>query len=433
MKVSLSFGALALLWATPAISQTIVEDMSFGHKSPLSPNSFNIPGWSMLGEGHVPQLLSDKVIMTPPYGGNKRGSLWAEKNNNVADWQAELKFRAGGQDRAGGNLQLWYAANGEKGISTSSVYTVGKWDGLAIVVDSIGGIQKVRGFLNDGNTEYKNHQDVSSLAFGHCDYVYRNLGRPSSLKIKSTQSGGLEVTVDDKPCFSSQKITLPSNYGFGMTAASADPPDTFEIFGFTLSSLPAGVTPPSNNQNFVGYSAPPTPNQNPQGMLQADDTPASQYTTTETQFADLHNRLNLLSKSITNLFSEVSRLSSSLEARHNELVNRIPANNAAPNTNSQSNTALDNRLANLERILTSMEKELKSGDHSGQFAKISEQIQQTHVGVTEHVPARMREYVIAHTPRIGFILYSFMAFQTLCVGGFVWYKWRKNTMPKKYL
>ena len=64
---------------------------------------------------------------------------------------------------------------------------------------------------------------------------------------------------------------------------------------------------------------------------------------------------------------------------------------------------------------------------------MSEQITQTNLGVTEQVPERMREYMIAHTPRIGFILYSFMAFQTCCVGVFVWYKWRKSTMPKKYL
>src|ERR1700761_4569070 len=114
MRSSISVAALALLWTTSALSQTIVEDMSFGHKQTLSPNSFAIPGWSMLGEGHVPQLLSDKVILTPPYGGHKRGALWAEQKNTFQDWEVSFKFRAGGQDRGGGNLQLWYAANGEK-------------------------------------------------------------------------------------------------------------------------------------------------------------------------------------------------------------------------------------------------------------------------------------------------------------------------------
>jgi lectin, mannose-binding 1 len=429
MKGVFSSLFLYLLWAGASLAQNIVEDMSFGHKQTLSPNSFAIPGWSMLGEGHVPQLLSDKVILTPPYGGHKRGALWAEQKSTLQDWEVSLKFRAGGQERASGKLQLWYVANGDKAISTSSIYTVGKWEGLAIVVDTVGGIQKIRGFLNDGSIEYKSHQDVDSLAFGHCDYNYRNLGRPSHLKISSTRAGGLFVSIDDRTCFATEKINLPADYGFGMTAASADPPDSFEVFTFTLSPVNA---PPPVGQNYQQQQQQQASrsyqNQQAQpqgGMYQLDDTPASQYTTTDAQFADLHNRLSLLSKSISNLFVEVQRISTSFEARQNELMTRMPS--------SQSISSLDNRVANLDRIISSLERELKTGDHSKQFAKLSEQLAQTHSSVTEHVPQRLREYVIAHTPRIGFILYSFMAFQTCCIGAFVWYKWKKSTMPKKFL
>ncbi|OCT46254.1 putative lectin family integral membrane protein [Cladophialophora carrionii] len=429
MKVALSAALVPLLWATASFAQNVIEDMSFGHKNPLSPNSFAIPGWAMLGEGHVPQLLSDKVILTPPYGGHKRGALWAEQKNTLQDWEVDFKFRAGGQDRASGSLQLWYVANGDKSVSTSSLSSVGKWDGLAIVTDTVGGVQKIRGFLNDGSVEYKSHQNVDGIAFGHCDYVYRNLGRPSHLKVRHTRAGGLEVRIDDKPCFATGKVSLPTEYSFGMTAASADPPDSFEVFTFTLSSVT--TSPPPTLQN----TQPPPTYQNQQaqpqggggggGMFQPDDTPASHYTTSEAQFADLHNRLNLLSKSISNLFTELQRMSSTLDTRQNELLSRMPS--------SQSISALDTRVANLDRVVSSLEKELKSSDHRTQFAKISEQIAETHLGVTEHVPQRLREYVIAHTPRIGFVLYSFMAFQTCCIAGFVWYKWRKSTMPKKYL
>jgi len=156
-------------------------------------------------------------------------------------------------------------------------------------------------------------------------------------------------------------------------------------------------------------------------MPQMDDNPASHYTTSEAQFADLHNRLNLISKAITNLFAEITRHTTAEEERYKEILGRLPSGQ------------LDSRLGNLERVVGELERELKSSDHKKQFAKLSDQIAQTHVGVTEHVPERLREYVQAHTPRIGFILYSFMAFQTCCVGVFVWYKYRKSTMPKKYL
>lgn len=61
--------------------------------------------------------------------------------------------------------------------------------------------------MNDGTLDYKNYHSVDSLAFGHCDYSYRNLGRPTKLQIK--QEGGLfEIRVDNKICFSTDKVYI---------------------------------------------------------------------------------------------------------------------------------------------------------------------------------------------------------------------------------
>lgn len=51
----------------------------------------------------------------------------------------DLEFRAGGPERGGGNLQLWLAKNGEHDIGTASIYTVGKFEGLALILDPKGG------------------------------------------------------------------------------------------------------------------------------------------------------------------------------------------------------------------------------------------------------------------------------------------------------
>lgn len=59
--------------------------------------------------------------------------------------------------------------------------------------------------MNDGTLDYKNYHSVDSLAFGHCDYSYRNLGRPSKLRIKH-EAGVFEVTIDNKLCFTSDKV-----------------------------------------------------------------------------------------------------------------------------------------------------------------------------------------------------------------------------------
>ena len=72
----------------------------------------------------------------------------------------------------------------------------------------------IRGFLNDGSTDYKNHHHIDALSFGHCDYSYRNLGRPSRIQLKQ-DAVGFEVSVDDQRCFrsdeASQILTLYGN------------------------------------------------------------------------------------------------------------------------------------------------------------------------------------------------------------------------------
>lgn len=36
-------------------------------------------------------------------------------------------------------MQIWYVRDGEHNIGTSSIYTAGKFDGLAIVIDQYAG------------------------------------------------------------------------------------------------------------------------------------------------------------------------------------------------------------------------------------------------------------------------------------------------------
>ena len=62
--------------------------------------------------------------------------------------------------------------------------------------------------MNDGTIDYKNYHSVDSLAFGHCDYSYRNLGRPSKIHVKQDLNV-FEVVVDDKLCFSTDKVCKP--------------------------------------------------------------------------------------------------------------------------------------------------------------------------------------------------------------------------------
>lgn len=400
---------LSLLPLLPlTLAQDILKDLSFGHDRGISPNSFGIPGWTILGEGHVPQLLSDKVILTPPYGDNKRGALWTEKTLPQSSFSASLSFRAGGPDRASGNLALWYASAGASAVSTSSIYTVGKFDGLALVVDTASGQQKIRGFLNDGTTDYRSHPNVDSLAFGHCNYAYRNLGRASTLLVRSTASSGLEVLIDDQPCFSTNKVTLPANYNFGLTAASGGPPDSFEAFKFVVREMAgahdsyAGSNANNNQQQQYVREMP-----NREASSSGSSSPPPQISNTDT----------------TEILSQLSLLLSTL--------------NAHDSTTSTTLSSLSSRLSNLESKLSTLESKLttltSTLNHDSQFNKISRQLDATQQGIAEHLPGQLRGYIAEHTPRVGFMIFSFIAFQCGLVVLYVVYKRRRWGAPKKYL
>ena len=283
MRLSILTAGHILGLASTSFAQSLLGDLSFGQTSPLSDKSGKIPGFQVLGEGHVPKLMSDRVILTPPHPGNRRGALWADKKNTASDWSVDLHFRASGPERAGGNLQLWYADSGKALIGLSSIYTVRKFDGLALVVDTHGGTSgSIRGFLNDGTKDHRNDPHVDSLAFGHCDYAYRNLGRPSKLTMKTSPSIGLQVFIDDKPCFRSNKITLPSEYSLGITAASSETPDSFEVFklsAYSSSGSPPSPPPQNQNQqqNQQEFLQTPTSNNKPAISEPKDTDPTTYY------------------------------------------------------------------------------------------------------------------------------------------------------------
>ncbi|KAI6248907.1 hypothetical protein HI914_02679 [Erysiphe necator] len=208
----------------------IIDELSIGNRGKIYSVNGAIENFHLIGIPSPPEVLSDKIILTPPTPGNSRGALWSEKTLNHAYWNVDLDFRATGPERAGGNIQIWYVKDGQRTVGTSSIYTVEKFDGLALSIDQYAGSGgSIRGFLNDGTTNYKSHHNVDSLFFGHCDYSYRNLGRPTRITFSQIDSG-FHVSVDGKECFSSTSIILPPGYSLGITAAGAEIPDTFEIF-----------------------------------------------------------------------------------------------------------------------------------------------------------------------------------------------------------
>lgn len=137
-------------------------------------------------------------------------------------------------DAAMSGLTLWYTA---QPLTEGPVHGAADfWDGLAVMLDSIGwdetGKEKldkgaIRGHLNDGS-----HQLLSDLpaknAFSLCRVPYRQTrGGPHSVKIGYGR-GLFIVEINGQKCFQSDQVVLPRGY-VGVSADTSTSKDTFAI------------------------------------------------------------------------------------------------------------------------------------------------------------------------------------------------------------
>ena len=393
------------LFALSSSAQYTIDSLSFGHNGPISPNGRAIPNWHLSGEGHTPQILSDRIVLTPPAPGGTRGALWTESSITQQYWTAELAFRASGQERGSGNLQMWFAKDGRAAVGANSVYTVNRFEGLALVVDQHGGRGgMLRGFLNDGATSYKDHQNIDSLAFGHCDFAYRNLGRPSRVRI-TNDAHGFKVEIDEQACFSSEKVLLPTGYFFGVSAATADNPDSFEVNHFVVSTTSAisRDVPLSNQQRQqTQHQAQARQNVLPNAPEVLADTDAGAIKRQEDQFADVHNRLQGLSHQIVSMYSEFERISQALNDRHQEVLNRMPKiPEDMINTlrsSSDSLGALNRRIEGIERTLQVIQKDVEGRDYKEHLTNLQQAVDGVRGGLTDNLPDTLSQSTSLFAP-----------------------------------
>ncbi|KAI4865303.1 concanavalin A-like lectin/glucanase [Hypoxylon rubiginosum] len=443
---ALAFGLATTAKFAEAQAQFLVNELSFGYTGRINDRGqATVPGFSIQGTPDVPEVLSNKLILTPPHPGNTRGAIWADQPNRYSQWVADVDLRVNGPERGSGNLNIWLARRGNQEIGQSSIYTVNRFDGLALVIDQHGGSGgMVRGFLNDGTTDFKAHQSVDSLAFGHCNYAYRNLGRPSQIKLRQT-SQVFKVEVDGRLCFESDKISIPAGYYFGITAAAGDNPDSSEIFKMVTmtENLDAKQNAPpqqqqqsnqnqnqaqaqmsygrtSNNQNYAN-----TGNGNAGDAF--DDTipdmSADTITSSKAQFEDLHNRLQSTNHHLSTIFRQVASLGNLGEKRHEETSKAV---NDVKQILAKLDKldAIQNDIIKLQRDMRDMRNDINLKVKDSEHA-MKNFIGSNHGTMLEHV-------AIQAAPKHGKLIFVIIGSQILIVAAYIYYE-RKKTMPKKYL
>lgn len=233
--------------------------------------------------------------------------------------------------------------------------------------------------MNDGSVDYKTHPAVDSLAFGHCDFSYRNLGRSSTIQIRQ-DTHHFEVVIDHRQCFFTDKVCskefyshmslkgsqvrLPSDYSFGISAATAETPDSFEAFKFTLTTLPS--TPQQDNQAQQAPTGTALPT--------LADALASSFKSQDSQFEDLHNRLQVLAHAMDALYREITKLAKESEGRHQQLVQNSLV--------TEKLNAMDQKIQTIESIVR---------EYPGQFANLQRILKESHSKLTVGLPEHMTE------------------------------------------
>ncbi|EDN09353.1 predicted protein [Histoplasma mississippiense (nom. inval.)] len=406
------FLALACAFVSVSQANSIVEKASFGHNGKISADKHIIPGWQLSGTGHTPHKLSDRVILTPPYTGNKRGSLWSEQPFDGSEWIVDFDFRSNGAERGGGNLQLWYVKDGLSKISTASVYTAGRFDGFVLVIDVPNGRGgSVRGFLNDGTTDY-NSANVDGLAFGHCDYSYRNLGRLSHIQIKQTTS--------------TFEVFVPPGNNFGITAASAENPDSFEVFKFVLS-IPDTTAPggqPYQHRPYENQQIPNNNNNNNQIPIQQQATGAG-GNGIDNRLNDLQNRLQGLVGTADRLLTEIQSLSRKVDERHQDTLQKLTANRDLAGQ-------MEQRMQRIENMLQAVQKGVTDSDLKNQLHRLQDALKTSHTGVIEQLQSTSHQ-ILSSKPRMGFFIFLIVVCQLGLAASYIVYKRRRANMPKKFL
>lgn len=160
------------------------------------------------------------------------------------------------------------------------------------------------------------------------------------------------------------QVKLPSDYSFGISAATAETPDSFEAFKFTLTTLPS--TPQRENQ------AQQAPTETSLPTLA--DTLASSFKSQDSQFEDLHNRLQVLAHAMDALYREITKLAKESEGRHQQLAQNSPV--------TEKLNAMDQKIQTIESIVR---------EHSGQLANLQAFLRDSHSKLTVGLPQHMTE------------------------------------------
>lgn len=244
------------------------------------------------------------------------------------------------------------------------------------------------------------------------------------------------------------QVKLPQDYYFGVSAASAENPDSFEVHKFIVSTTNSHTREEPNRQRFPDarnqQHQQPVQNQPHQESAQQQhaqqnappkkmassmqippwiqDVLASNVKTQDDQFADLHNRIQDIAHHVAAIYTALESANEQAEHRHNEIMSRL----APLSDRIEHNVRLSERT---ESTAMQLLRDLESKDYKDLIAAMHRRLEDNH----KDIPNVVRAVVQQHGLSWMSLLAIAFAVQVMVVGAYLVYKKRRGGAPKKYL
>lgn len=153
---------------------------------------------------------------------------------------------------------------------------------------------------------------------------------------------------------------MPTDYSFGVTAASAETPDSFEAYKFQLSTAQS-----------ISREA-PRREKSQETPQKIENSPASQYQSSAAQFEDLHSRLLSIQAFLESLNKEIANIKGDAEKRHGEVTRGLLSRETLNEISSQGQ-----KLDRIEKTMNSFQD---------RFSNLQNAMKDSHISLTEGLP-----------------------------------------------
>nr|CAG4640926.1 EOG090X07L3 [Eulimnadia texana] len=213
---------------------------------PYQGSGIKMPFWDFIGSTVV---TSNYIRLTPDLQ-SKQGAVWNTVPCRSKNWELQVQFKVHGKgkDLFGDGMTIWYAR--DRLVPGPVFGSKDNFFGLGIMLDTYSnhngphnhGHPYISAMVNNGTLAYDHDRDGTHTQLAGCEAKFRNVEHDTYVAIRYEKDTlTVSTDIDNKaawrPCFTVQGVRLPTNYYFGVSAATGDLSDNHDVIGIKMYEL----------------------------------------------------------------------------------------------------------------------------------------------------------------------------------------------------